>query len=458
MCMLLFAMVMLPGCSDSSDNSSAASNNAQTAAPAPETNTPAPEAQPTPPPEVTPAAGYQPTLAVEPTMPARYDANDWEVRDQVRKENPVDAGFIASLNEFAYKTSATVLSDADENRNFSPISLYYALALTATGTAGNTKAEFGKLLGTDDMEALAKQSGNLFRLLYTDNDITKLKLANSLWLREGFIVNDAYIANAVAQFYAWVYNADFANPEAATAVAKWIAANTNGTIEPQITLERDTMMLIINTVYFYDEWQEAFQKAETAPDKFVKADGTEVDADFMQKTFGSKVYYKGEGFSRVDLGLKGQGTMALILPDKGVDVNSFLADAAKLKAAFESGAEDHAKVIVKLPKFKFGSEFELVDALQKLGLNDAFGDSADFSVLSPEDGLYISDVIQQSHIGLNENGVEAAAYTMVAISKMSMPIELEKTVELKFDRPFIFGIKAEGTLLFIGVCDVPETE
>ena len=451
--MLLCAMFILTGCPD---NSGGETPTAATSQPAPEEPAPAPAETPAP----TPAAdAYQPTLAVEPTMPTRYGANDWEVRRQAHSEDPVDAEFIANLNEFAYKTSATVLAQAEANRNFSPLSLYYALALTATGTAGNTQAEFSQLLGTTDMQALSKQSGNLFRQLYTDNDITQLKLANSLWLREGFKVNDAYVANAVEQFYAWVYNADFTNPEAAIAVARWIAANTNGAIEPQITLNRDTMMLIINTVYFYDEWQEAFAKEETAPDKFFKADGSEVTADFMQKTFGSKVYYKGEGFSHIDLGLKGQGTMAFILPDKDVDMNSFLADAAKLKAAFESGAEDHAKVILKLPKFKFGSEFELVEALQKLGLNDAFGDAADFSALSPEGGLYISDVIQQSHIGLDENGVEAAAYTMIAIAKMSLPIEQEKIVELKFDRPFLFGIKAEnGALLFIGVCNVPGVE
>lgn len=455
MCMLLTAIFVLAGCPDNSDKN--ASNNTQgtptQTAPEPQTTAPAE------PPPVQAAPAYQPNLAVEPTMPARYDANDWETRKQIKIDNQISVEFIDELNDFAYKTSAAILAQADENRNFSPLSLYYALALTATGTAGNTRTEFSELLGMENPELLSVLCGNLFRVLYADNDITQLKLANSLWLRDGFKVNDAYVSNAVSQFYAWIYTADFANPATATAVAKWIAANTAGTIEPQITLDRDTVMLIINTIYFYDEWQEAFNKEQTAPDTFHKTDGSEVTADFMQKTFGSKAYYKGAGFSRIDLELKGRGAMAFVLPDKGVDVNSFLADADKLKAAFEDGDRDDAKVIVKLPKFKFDSKFELVETLKQLGLNDAFGDQADFSVLSPEDGLYISDVIQQSHIGLDENGVEAAAYTMVAIAKMSLPIELEKTVELKFDRQFIFGIKTEdGVVLFIGVCDVPKAD
>lgn len=442
-CMFLLTMFMLSGCSDSSSRPAAVETQTEVQGQA----TPAP---------VQGGSDYQPALAAKPALPEDFDANNWEARQQIQAENQVDAAFIKSLNAFAYKTAAAILADAHENRNFAPLSLYYALALTAAGTAGHTKDEFQSLLGLDDMAALSSQSGKLYRLLYTNNDVTKLKLTNSLWLNEGFNVNDAYTAQAVNQFYAWIYKADFTDPASAVAAAKWIAENTNGAIEPQLTLKRDTMMLIINTIYFYDEWQEAFNKAETAADIFHKADGDAITVDFMQKPFGAKSYYKGEDFSRIELGLKGQGVMTLILPDQGVDINRFLTADDKLKAAFEDGTEDMAKIILKLPKFKFDSAFELVETLQKLGLHDAFGNKADFSVMSPEDGLYISNVIQQSRIGLDENGVEAAAYTMVTIAKASLPVELEKTVELKFDRPFIFGIKAaNGVLLFIGVCDIP---
>lgn len=452
MMMLILTAIILPGCKD--DN--AGDSNSTQAATQPAQPQPPAEPVTDNPPEA--AQDYAPELLVEPSMPAVYGANDWETREQVLNENQVDVEFVTALNDFAYKTSGAVLPQASNNRNFSPLSLYYALAITATGANGNTFDELAALLllGANDKEVLSAQSGNLFRVLYTQNDITKLKLANSLWLREGFKVNDDFVKNAVSQFYAWVYTADFANAGASKAVSKWIAANTEGTIEPEISLEKDTMMLIINTIYFYDEWQEAFAKEETAKDKFFVVGGNEVEADFMHKTFGNKAYFKGNDFTRIDLGLKGRNTMTFVLPDEGVDINDILADADKLQAVFENGERDDAKVLLYLPKFKYGSEFKLVEALKALGVNDAFDDKADFSALSPEDGLYISDIIQQSHIGLDENGVEAAAYTMVMISKMSMPIELEKTVELKFNRPFLFSIKAEnGAILFIGVCDNP---
>lgn len=445
--LLLSAILMFAGCSGSDQTEPVA--QAETAAPAEiSVDTGEVELPGEPLTEVAPL--------IAPTMPAAYGPNDWEVREQVKENNPVEPWFAEAVNAFAYQTAAQALLNAEENRNFSPISLYYALALTATGTQGNTNAEVLALLGADDLAKLSAQSGNLFRLLYTDNDITKLKMANSLWLDDNFSVNDAFIKNAVEQFYAWIYTADFLQDSTAQAVSQWIKANTGGTIEPEIELTPDMMMLIINTVYFYDEWLENFDKDLTAEDVFYKADNTEVKADFMSKTFGAHGYYKGADFTRIDLPLKGQGAMSFVLPDKGVAVDEFLTSSDRLRSALTGGERDTAKVIFKMPKFKYGSEFKLADMLKKLGVKDMFDDNADFSALSAEDGLYVSDIIQQSHIGVDENGVEAAAYTMVMIAKMSAPIELEKTVEIKLDRPFMYSITAQdGSILFIGICDKP---
>lgn len=402
---------------------------------------------------------HGPTLLVKPALPINVDVNDWEARKQVVSDNPVDEEFLVAYNDFAYVTSAKVLAEAEPNRNFSPISLYYALAIAATGAEGNTFDEITNLLRLSDRDILSHQSGNLFRRLYTNNDISKLMLANSLWIRDTFTVKDAFIKNAVANFYAWVYSADFNDPTTSLVVGQWIAANTNGTIEPQISLNRDVMMLIINTIYFYDEWQDNFPEELTTTDKFTLADGAVTDAEFMHRTFDAKAYYKGANFTRIDLGFRNHGVMSFTLPDEGVNINDFLASDETLRLALESGEHDDAKVLLYLPKFKFGNEFKLAAALKALGINDAFNENANFKALTDEDGIYISDVIQQSHIGVNENGVEAAAYTMVMIARMSLPLELEKIVELKFNRPFIFSIKAEnGAILFVGVCDNPAQE
>ena len=68
--------------------------------------------------------------------------------------------------------------------------------------------------------------------------------------------------------------------------------------------------------------------------------------------------------------------------------------------------------------------------------------------------LLVSDVTQKTHIDVNEYGVEAAAYTEVAM-KMSAVFAAEESLYL--NRPFLYGLYDEaGNLLFMGVCENPE--
>jgi serpin B len=69
---------------------------------------------------------------------------------------------------------------------------------------------------------------------------------------------------------------------------------------------------------------------------------------------------------------------------------------------------------------------------------------------------FISNIQQKAHISIDENGVEASAYTEIAIAGAAMP---EGRAEMILDRPFIYGIQSRyGDLLFIGVCNNPTLE
>ena len=83
-------------------------------------------------------------------------------------------------------------------------------------------------------------------------------------------------------------------------------------------------------------------------------------------------------------------------------------------------------------------------------MTDAFGEIADFSGINETLGLYISDVIHQAVISVDEEGTEAAAATAV-ISDTGTTDE-DEPVEIKVDRPFIYAIieHESGTVLFLG--------
>ena len=150
--------------------------------------------------------------------------------------------------------------------------------------------------------------------------------------------------------------------------------------------------------------------------------------------------------------------MTFVLPSEGVDARALLADPAALEEAFTAEDTDEAYITYRVPKFSFDRSYDPIPALERLGMVTAFGDEADFSNLSDADA-YVSSVLQESHIGLDEHGVEAAAYTKVDITEMSALPDpsVVGEFELVLDRPFLYEIRSpQGAVLFVGMCGSPD--
>lgn len=390
---------------------------------------------------------------VYPVAYAFEDDRQWDIRE----ENPVDDSFISAINNFSYKTSSLILHDTGENTNYSPISLYYALALATTGAENETDAELLSLLGVTDSQELAEQSGNLYRTLYKDNEIGKLKIANSIWLDddmkgEKIEFKEDFVRQAAENFYASSHSVDFTNSETGKLMAKWVSDNTNGTISPTIEADANQILSILSTIYFYDEWINRFDKDKTKEDGFYLSNGNEVKTDFMNQTFGSARFSKGDGFVRASLALKNAGKMIFILPDEGISPYELITSPQGMKQTFEGGENFNGEVAWKIPKFSFESKLKLNNILKILGVNSAFTADADFSGIT-ENMAYITDVQQETHIAIDENGVEAAAFTQIDYAGAALP---EDRADMILDRPFIYGITAEnGSLLFVGICENP---
>ena len=106
---------------------------------------------------------------------------------------------------------------------------------------------------------------------------------------------------------------------------------------------------------------------------------------------------------------------------------------------------------VGLPKFKLEYKEELSKILTDLGMGIAFSGGADFSKLLDGGGIYISRVIHQSFLEVDEAGTEAAAATIVEMRETSAgggPVEKFMII----NRPFIFVIRDHHsqTNLFMG--------
>lgn len=396
---------------------------------------------------------------VEVIYPKAYAFDDYDSWRKVIHENPVEGSTVRTINDFAYRTSSLILKEPEGNKNYSPLSLYYALALAlaTTGAESDTEKELLNLLGMPDSETLSEQSGNLYRQLYKDNKIGILRIANSIWLGneingEAVTFKDTFIENAVKNFYASSYNVDFSDKETGKAMGKWISENINETLAPEIETNSEQILSIINTVYFYDQWINRFNKDKILEDVFHLLNGEEVKVDFMNETLGSAGFSKGTNFTRSSLGLKNSGQMIFILPDEGVSPYELISSPEQIKALFEKGEDFHGEVVWKIPKFNFDSKFKFKEQLEALGVKLAFEPSANFTGITDQ-MAYISDIQQETRISIDEEGVEASAFTQIDYVGSAPP---EGRADMILDRPFIYGITASNrSLLFIGICTNP---
>ncbi len=386
------------------------------------------------------------------TYPKAYAYDDYDTRSEIREKNPVEESFLSAVQGFAWRTSSVFLKDKKENVNYSPLSLYYALSLAASGAEGETAAELLCLLGVEDQEQLSSQCSNLYRLLYADNKIGKCKIANSLWLSKDITFQPDYVKNAAEKFYAPAYYVDFADKKTTEAMAKWIADNTNGVLQPELKENTESLMTILNTIYYKNEWVDCFDKDKTKTDTFYLSDGSTVECDYMNRTYNSAGFSKGTNYTMSRLSLKYFGSMVFILPDEGVSLDELLEEE-KLKEIFEAEDNGYGEVVWQVPKFDFGSKFDMAKELQALGVRDAFDEKeADFSRIT-EEMAYISDIRQETHISIDEKGVEAAAFTQIDYAGAGLP---QDRADMILNRPFLYAIETfDGIPIFIGICENP---
>lgn len=387
----------------------------------------------------------------EPVYPAQIDEDDFEAWSAYREENRLSEEFLLKHNLFACKTADALFKEGRENVVYSPVSLYYALSLAASGTSGETAEELCRFLEVDNPEANAVDAGKLYRSVYADEATGELKIYTSLWQDNTLRLKTEFLNRAAKDFYSSVHQVDFNSENTAVDMGQWVARQTKGTISPTISIEPSQVLSILNTIYYYDEWQDHFQKDQTKPDRFYPEKGGAVTVDFMNRKFGSHSFARGENYTRSELYLKGQGYMVFVLPDEGTSLKELTDSPSALLEALEGGEEMMGEVTFKLPKFTVDSDLNVRQMMERLGVRKLFSDG-DFSAMTNQKNIMVNAIKQNTHISINENGVEASAFTDIQYVGAALP---KGKADMFMDRPFLFGIKANGVCLFLGVCYNP---
>ncbi|MGE5073931.1 MAG: serpin family protein [Anaerolineae bacterium] len=382
------------------------------------------------------------------------------VRDPAVPQADV-AALVKGNNGFALQLYRSLHSE-DGNLAFSPYSISVALAMPYAGARGDTAAQMARTLHytlpQDKLhpafnrldQDLAKQAEPSSK----DEHPLQLKIANAVWAEKTFTFLQDYLDLIARNYGAGVQLSDFVNNHEAVRqqINKWVSQQTNDKIKdliPQGALDAMTRMVLVNAIYFKADWLQPFDPNDTSDAPFHLLDGSQVQTKMMSNQL-SAPYAAGEGYQAVELAYSGEtAAMDIIVPDDGrfADFEAGL-DAEKLDSVL--GSLQPGTLELSMPKFTFRSSLELGDRLAAMGMADAFNaDAADFSGMTGKRDLYISKVLHQAFIAVDEKGTEAAAATAVIMRTTSALVGPQKLV---IDRPFIFVIRdlESGQILFMG--------
>jgi serpin B len=388
---------------------------------------------------------------------ARERAPDAEI-DDVR-------ALAAGNTAFALDLYRQLLEEAgDENLFYSPYSLSVALAMTYAGAEGETAEQMAEALHLALPEPQLHAAFNRLDLLLAsrgegaegkDDQGFRLNVVNALWGQRDYEFLAGFLDTLAENYGAGLRTLDFASdPEGARkTINAWVEDQTEGRIEdliPAGVLTALTRLVLTNAIYFNAAWAEPFNEARTEDDSFTLLDGSEVSVPMMHQTT-NYAYAEGEGYRAVELPYDGNElSMLIVLPEVGTlgDYEAGL-DAADLNDIVDR--LQHRSVTLAMPRFETRSAFSVVEALQALGMEDAFSQQdADFSGMTEKPELYVSEVVHEAFVSVDEAGTEAAAATAVVMTlRSAAPMD---PVEMRIDHPFLFFIRdvETGTVLFVG--------
>jgi serpin B len=358
------------------------------------------------------------------------------------------------------------LSRSEGNLVCSPYSVAVAVAMAGTGARGRTAAEMDRVLHAPELQRLNGGLGALDALLETrsgavrraDGSTAKVELhvANSLWGQRGLTWHSAFLDTLARSYGAGMRLVDYrGNPEAARSrINAWTSTQTHGKIDrlvPEGVLDEMTRLVLVNALYLKAPWEYPFDKPRTEVRPFTRADGPPVTVPTMRTEIPAARYAHRAGWEAAELRYAGNDlAMTVILPNPGtLQALQNDLDGDRLAQILRSPAPV-AALDLRLPKWTFRTTASLNDTLAALGMPTAFNErTADFSGMTSEERLFISAVLHQAFIAVDEAGTEAAAATATTLSATSAGPE---PVSMVVDRPFLFVIHdvATATPLFIG--------
>jgi len=371
----------------------------------------------------------------------------------------------AAVNAFGLRLLSELATPAKQKNVFiSPLSVFLALAMTESGSAGPTQAAMRKALAVAPgvgEDALHQSSSDLLQSRQLHNDV-QFSIANALWSDARLPLASGFVQRCHKLYQADTTSLDLSSPSAADTINAWVKQKTHDKIPFIVTPANllGSTGVLTNAVYFKGGWEYGFIKNLTKEGDFHLASSGETASKlkkvrFMHQGSIPGAYRSGPGFEAAALPYRSSGTrLYAILPARGKTPEEALAGISLQSLRDPS---EPVELELKLPKFTIDFDASLKAPLEHMGMAPAFGPGADFTPMGSSK-FYLSEVLHKTRLEVDEAGTVAAASTAgVMTLSATRPQKTEKKT-LVFDRPFALLLcdTITDTILFAGVIYDPQ--
>ena len=389
----------------------------------------------------------------------------------------IPAGGELNANIVTLKMAQSAIAkqdDKSDNMILSPYNIYTNMAMVGSGAIGKTHDEFSAALFQN--ADVAKEAAPRLKelndtILKTNKGHVDLLTANGIWVnKKAATLSEGFTSDSKTNFGAEISNEDFADASVVGKINTWASENTKGLITKVIQqLNPDDAIVLASALYFKGKWVMPFDKQLTEEKTFTADGGAKFTTPMMHQEYdhvGDIRALSNEAYEAVSLtyGTEDAAPMRLILlrpNDAKVSARDWLATQGDMLMPVWLNDPQYADArgMVELPHLDIKQHHDLVPVLQDMGIREAFTANADFRhmVDVKSRALFISSVSHDIVFKTDEEGSEAAAVTTATMAGSAAPMDPPKTVNIKFDRSFVFALQdvQTGTVLFIGAVNKP---
>ncbi len=364
-------------------------------------------------------------------------------------EVTISGDFASRTDDFAFDFFKKLNEGEKPEKNVfvSPLSLHMALGMLVNGANGKTAEEIQqtlKLNGISLTDANATYQKLIEGLPKADPKVT-LGLANSVWNRDSFQPETDFINILKQSFQA---EASSFSGSDATPLNNWASDKTNGKIKKVLDkIEPQMVLFLMNALYFKGDWKTSFDTQKTSDYPFQLSTSQTKQVKMMQMK--DKISFANrEGYFAYELPYgNGQYAMTVMVPTGNTDINSLISKLSPTEwSDLQKSLKEVNNLQIGLPRFTLEYEVYLNEVLKKMGMPTAFSDDADLTKINKAGNLKVGFVKQNTYVGVDEKGTEAAAVTTIGVELTSVPQTYYA------DRPFVIVIneKSSNTVLFMG--------